>query len=121
MAEQAAMNLPPEGLNKGAADRLRIVGAPMSGAAISHPTPEAAPGGSRVIMRRGDRIEPGVPRRRLHLDLAPEKIVGRLAAERDPVAAPVGGHAQLCHDRLTGAGFDFLSGCRGSAVGKDVQ
>ncbi|MFT6775100.1 MAG: hypothetical protein ACJA1L_002818, partial [Paracoccaceae bacterium] len=25
MAEQAAMNLPPEGLNKGAADRLRIV------------------------------------------------------------------------------------------------
>jgi len=127
MAEVGNMGLPPKVLRKGIKDMVRISDARMSGTAygtvVLHTSPEAAAGGPLAIVRDGDMIELDVPNRRLHLDVTDEEIAARLAAWRNPVAAPESGYARLYHDHVagadTGADFDFLIGCRGNAVGKD--
>ena len=54
---------------------------------------------------------------------AVEELEARLAEWQPRVARPGGGYDQLYHDHVegadTGADFDFLKGCRGSAVGRD--
>lgn len=127
MAEVGNMGLPPKVLRKGITDMVRISDARMSGTAygtvILHTTPEAAAGGPLAIVQTGDMIELDVPNRRLHLDVPDAEIAARLAAWTNPVTAPESGYARLYHDHVTGADtgadFDFLKGCRGSAVGKD--
>jgi L-arabonate dehydrase len=127
MAEVGNMGLPPKVLRKGITDMVRISDARMSGTAygtvILHTTPEAAAGGPLAIVQNGDFIEVDVPNRRLHLDVPEAEIAARLAAWVNPVIAPQSGYARLYHDHVTGADtgadFDFLIGCRGSAVGKE--
>jgi L-arabonate dehydrase len=127
MAEVGNMGLPPKVLRKGITDMVRISDARMSGTAygtvVLHTTPEAAAGGPLAVVRDGDMIEIDVPNRRLHLDIADSELQARLAAWQPSIAVPPSGYARLYHDHVqgadTGADFDFLQGCRGSAVGKD--
>jgi len=127
MAEVGNMGLPPKVLRKGITDMVRISDARMSGTAygtvVLHTSPEAAVGGPLAVVRNGDMIELDVDARRLHLDISAEELQARLAAWTPNVPAPQGGYAQLFHTHVegadTGADFDFLRGCRGSAVGKD--
>ncbi|WP_028035558.1 L-arabinonate dehydratase [Chelativorans sp. J32] len=127
MAEVGNMGLPPKVLRKGITDMVRISDARMSGTAygtvVLHTSPEAAVGGPLAVVRNGDVIELDVPNRRLHLDISEAELGRRLAEWRPIVHRPEGGYAQLFHDHVqgadTGADFDFLKGCRGSAVGRD--
>jgi dihydroxy-acid dehydratase len=133
MAEVGNMGLPPKILRQGVTDMVRISDARMSGTAfgtvVLHTAPEAAMGGPLAVVQNGDMIELDVKGRRLHLDITPEELSGRLAVWRvDQSGAnprPTSGYAQLFHDRVmgadTGADFDFLVGCRGNAVGKEAH
>ncbi|MCL6707746.1 L-arabinonate dehydratase [Pseudomonas sp. R2.Fl] len=127
MAEVGNMGLPPKVLRKGITDMVRISDARMSGTAygtvLLHTSPEAARGGPLAIVKNGDFIEIDVDARRVHLDISDEEMQRRLANWRPTVETPASGYARLYHDHVegadTGADFDFLKGCRGSAVGKD--
>ena len=127
MAEVGNMGLPPKVLRKGITDMVRISDARMSGTAygtvVLHTSPEAAVGGPLAVVRNGDMIELDVEARRLHLDISDEELAARLAAWQPVVEPPTGGYAHIFHAHVqgadTGADFDFLRGCRGSAVGKD--
>jgi L-arabonate dehydrase len=129
MAEVGNMGLPPKVLRKGIVDMVRISDARMSGTAygtvVLHTSPEAARGGPLAVVRSGDMIELDVEARRIHLDISDEELAARLAQWVPPVAAPVGGYAQLYHERVmgpdTGADFDFLVGCRGNAVAREAH
>jgi dihydroxy-acid dehydratase len=133
MAEVGNMGLPPKILKKGITDMVRISDARMSGTAfgtvVLHTAPEAAVGGPLAVVQNGDMIELDVPNRRLHLDISDAELAKRLAAwdvtKSGANPRPDGGYAQLYHDRVTGADtgadFDFLVGCRGSAVGKEAH
>ncbi|MBX2884160.1 MAG: dihydroxy-acid dehydratase, partial [Granulosicoccus sp.] len=127
MAEVGNMGLPPKILKKGIVDMVRISDARMSGTAygtvVLHTAPEAAVGGPLAIVRDGDIIELNVPERRLHIDITEEELAARLHTWRSSVSAPESGYEFLFHSHVlgadTGADFDFLVGCRGSAVAKD--
>ncbi|HSO48490.1 MAG TPA: dihydroxy-acid dehydratase, partial [Rhizobiaceae bacterium] len=127
MAEVGNMGLPPKVLRKGITDMVRISDARMSGTAygtvILHASPEAARGGPLAVVRDGDMIELDVPARSLRLDIPEAELAERLAAWKPAIDVPSGGYARLYHDHVegaeSGADFDFLKGCRGSAVGKD--
>lgn len=127
MSEVGNMGLPPKVLKKGITDMVRISDARMSGTAygtvVLHTAPEAAAGGPLAIVRNGDMIELDVAARRIHLDISDEELTERLASWTPIHELPESGYAKLFHDHVegadTGADFDFLKGCRGSAVGKD--
>ncbi|MCP1169430.1 L-arabinonate dehydratase [Limimaricola litoreus] len=127
MAEVGNMGLPPKILRKGITDMVRISDARMSGTAygtvVLHTSPETARGGPLAVVRSGDMIELDVAARRLHLDISDEELAARLADWTPHTQAPASGYASLYHERVmgpeTGADFDFLVGCRGSAVGKE--
>jgi dihydroxy-acid dehydratase len=127
MAEVGNMGLPPKVLRKGITDMVRISDARMSGTAygtvILHTSPEAAAGGPLAVVQNGDMIELDVSARSLHLDIADDELQARLASWKRSHDVPVSGYAKLFHDHVegadTGADFDFLKGCRGSAVGKE--
>lgn len=133
MAEVGNMGLPPKILKKGITDMVRISDARMSGTAfgtvVLHTSPEAAVGGPLAVVQSGDMIELDVPNRKLHLDISDAELAKRLEAwnaeDSGANPRPVGGYAQLYHDRVTGADtgadFDFLVGCRGNAVGKEAH
>ncbi|WP_018690447.1 L-arabinonate dehydratase [Ahrensia kielensis] len=127
MAEVGNMGLPPKVLRKGITDMVRISDARMSGTAygtvILHTAPEAAAGGPLAVVQNGDMIELDVAARSLHLDIPNDELQSRLDSWKRSHDVPVSGYAKLFHDHVegadTGADFDFLKGCRGSAVGKD--
>lgn len=127
MSEVGNMGLPPKILKKGITDMVRISDARMSGTAygtvVLHTAPEAAAGGPLAIVRNGDMIELDVAARRIHLDISDDELTERLASWTPIHELPESGYAKLFHDHVegadTGADFDFLKGCRGSAVGKD--
>ncbi|MFK3738356.1 IlvD/Edd family dehydratase [Massilia sp. TN1-12] len=127
MAEVGNMGLPPKLLARGIKDMVRISDARMSGTAygtvVLHVAPEAMAGGPLGIVRDGDVIELDCANGRLHLDVPDEEIRTRQAdrAEKQP-ALPKTGYAGLYIDHVLqadeGCDFDFLVGCRGSAVPK---
>ena len=127
MSEVGNMGLPPKVLKKGITDMVRISDARMSGTAygtvVLHASPEAAAGGPLAVVKTGDLIELDVPARRIHLDIPDVELVARLANWKPSHHVPESGYARLFHDHVqgadTGADFDFLQGCRGSAVPKD--
>nr|WP_314541178.1 IlvD/Edd family dehydratase [uncultured Massilia sp.] len=127
MAEVGNMGLPPKLLARGIKDMVRISDARMSGTAygtvVLHVAPEAMAGGPLGIVRDGDFIELDCANGRLHLDVPDDEIRTRQAdrAENQP-ALPKTGYAGLYIDHVLqadeGCDFDFLVGCRGSAVPK---
>lgn len=127
MAEVGNMSLPPKLLAKGITDMVRISDARMSGTAygtvVLHVAPEAMAGGPLGIVKDGDFIELDCANGRLHLDVSDEEIKTRLADRAETqVAPPKTGYAGLYLDHVLqadeGCDFDFLVGCRGSAVPK---
>ncbi|MEO3691974.1 IlvD/Edd family dehydratase [Roseateles paludis] len=127
MAEVGNMGLPPKLLAAGVTDMVRISDARMSGTAygtvVLHVAPEARAGGPLAIVREGDWIELDCAAGRLHLDVPEAEIATRLAAWQsaqttDP--ADASGYRRLYVEHVLqadeGCDFDFLRGCRGSAV-----
>ena len=128
MAEVGNMGLPPKVLKKGITDMVRISDARMSGTAygtvVLHTTPEAAVGGPLAVVRDGDMIELDVPEPAACISTFRKPNWRTAWPPGSPrIDVPAGGYARLYHDHVegadTGADFDFLKGCRGSAVGKD--
>jgi dihydroxyacid dehydratase/phosphogluconate dehydratase len=127
MAEVGNMGLPPKLLARGITDMVRISDARMSGTAygtvVLHVAPEAMAGGPLGIVKDGDFIELDCANGRLHLDVPDEEIKSRLADRAESQTPPVRtGYQGLYLDHVLqadeGCDFDFLVGCRGSAVPK---
>jgi dihydroxyacid dehydratase/phosphogluconate dehydratase len=127
MAEVGNMGLPPKLLAGGITDMVRISDARMSGTAygtvVLHVAPEAMAGGPLGIVRDGDMIELDCANGRLHLDVPDDEIRTRLAGRAEHQVAPAKtGYQGLYLDHVLqadeGCDFDFLVGCRGSAVPK---
>ena len=126
MAEVGNMGLPPKLLAKGVTDMVRISDARMSGTAygtvVLHVAPEAAAGGPLAAVRNGDFIELDCAAGRLHLEVSDAELQDRLQTPQPDTSAAIfnSGYARLYVDRVLqadeGCDFDFLVGCRGSAV-----
>ncbi|MDH0865841.1 dihydroxy-acid dehydratase [Mitsuaria sp. GD03876] len=127
MAEVGNMGLPPKLLAQGVKDMVRISDARMSGTAygtvVLHVAPEAKAGGPLAVVREGDWIELDCAANRLHLDIPPAELEARLAAwaaTQQPDPADLSGYRKLYVEHVLqadeGCDFDFLRGCRGSAV-----
>ena len=124
MAEVGNMGLPPKLLRRGIKDMVRISDARMSGTAygtvVLHVAPEAAAGGPLAAVRDGDFIELDCAAGRLHLDISDEELASRLASFKPPEHAMQGGYQRLYVNHVLqadqGCDFEFLVGCRGSAV-----
>jgi L-arabonate dehydrase len=127
MAEVGNMGLPPKLLAQGVTDMVRISDARMSGTAygtvVLHVAPEAMAGGPLGIVRDGDLIELDCKNGRLNIDISDEELKERMevrAKIQQPAATS--GYERLYLDHVLqadeGCDFDFLVGCRGSAVAK---
>ena len=127
MAEVGNMGLPPKILATGVKDMVRISDARMSGTAygtvVLHVAPEARAGGPLAVVKEGDFIELDCAAGRLHLDVSDEELAKRLEAWAaaqtvDPADATGYRHLYVQHvlQADEGCDFDFLRGCRGSAV-----
>jgi L-arabonate dehydrase len=127
MAEVGNMGLPPKLLAAGVKDMVRISDARMSGTAygtvVLHVAPEARAGGPLAIVQEGDFIELDCAAGRLHLDVPEAEIQQRLqawAAAQVVDPADASGYRSLYVQHVLqadeGCDFDFLRGCRGSAV-----
>jgi len=125
MAEVGNMALPAKILKKGIEDMVRISDARMSGTAfgtvVLHVSPEAALGGNINFVRDGDIITLDVSARTISVDISDEELNKRKLNWIPPLP-PQSGYARMFHDHIEGpelgADFDFLKGCRGSAVPK---
>lgn len=127
MAEVGNMGLPPKLLAQGVKDMVRISDARMSGTAygtvVLHVAPEARAGGPLAVVKEGDFIELDCAAGRLHLDVPEEELKKRLeawAAAQTVDPADASGYRSLYVQHVLqadeGCDFDFLRGCRGSAV-----
>ncbi|MGM9482348.1 IlvD/Edd family dehydratase [Roseateles sp. NT4] len=127
MAEVGNMGLPPKLLAQGIKDMVRISDARMSGTAygtvVLHVAPEARAGGPLAVVQEGDFIELDCAAGRLHLDVPEDELQERLkvwaaAQTVDPADATGYRHLYIQHvlQADEGCDFDFLRGCRGSAV-----
>ena len=127
MAEVGNMGLPPKILATGVKDMVRISDARMSGTAygtvVLHVAPEARAGGPLAVVQEGDFIELDCAAGRLQLDISDEELKTRLEAWAaaqtvDPADASGYRHLYVQHvlQADEGCDFDFLRGCRGSAV-----
>src|ERR1700712_5002562 len=127
MAEVGNMGLPPKLLAQGVTDMVRISDARMSGTAygtvVLHVAPEARAGGPLAVVREGDWIELDCLAGRLNIDVSDTEITARLATWKESqVATPAdsSGYRKLYVQHVLqadeGCDFDFLLGCRGSAV-----
>jgi len=124
MAEVGNMGLPPKLLAKGIKDMVRISDARMSGTAygtvVLHVAPEAMAGGPLGAVKDGDWIELDCANNKLQLEISDEEMKARLAERAAQQEPPKSGYQQLYIDHVLqadeGCDFDFLVGCRGSAV-----
>jgi dihydroxyacid dehydratase/phosphogluconate dehydratase len=129
MPEVGNMGLPPKLLARGITDMVRISDARMSGTAygtvVLHVSPEAAMGGPLALVREGDWIELDVEGRRLHLDVDDTELERRRGEWIAPEPAFKSGYQSLYVKHVLqadeGADFDFLLGCRGHAVPRDLH
>jgi dihydroxy-acid dehydratase len=127
MAEVGNMALPAKLLERGITDMVRVSDARMSGTAygpvVLHVCPEAAAGGPLALVEEGDWIELDVEARKLHLDVDEAELARRRAAWVAPEPAFKSGYQSLYVKHVLqadqGADFDFLTGCRGSAVPRE--
>ncbi|HEY3713323.1 MAG TPA: IlvD/Edd family dehydratase [Jatrophihabitantaceae bacterium] len=129
MPEVGNMPLPARLLERGVRDLVRISDARMSGTAygtvVLHVAPEAAAGGPLGLIRTGDQIVLDVANRRLDVDLPADELARRAPSSEAEAAyaVPTGGWERLYIDHVLqadrGADLDFLTGRRGSAVGRE--
>jgi L-arabonate dehydrase len=130
MAEVGNMGLPPKLLAQGITDMVRLSDARMSGTAygtvVLHVAPEARAGGPLAVVQEGDWIELDSYRGILRLDIPDDALQARIAdwhetrASKHADPADLSGYRNLYVEHVLqadqGCDFDFLVGCRGSAV-----
>jgi dihydroxy-acid dehydratase len=129
MAEVGNMGLPPKLLAKGITDMVRISDARMSGTAygtvVLHVSPEAALGGPLALVSEGDWIALDVEARTLVLEVDDAELARRRAEWVAPAPAMTSGYQALYVQHVLqadkGADFDFLQGCRGHEVPRDLH
>jgi len=129
MAEVGNMGLPPKLLAKGITDMVRISDARMSGTAygtvVLHVSPEAALGGPLALVSEGDWIALDVEARTLVLEVDDAELARRRAEWVAPAPAMTSGYQALYVQHVMqadkGADFDFLQGCRGHEVPRDLH
>jgi dihydroxy-acid dehydratase len=129
MAEVGNMGLPAKLLAKGITDMVRISDARMSGTAygtvVLHVSPEAALGGPLALVREGDWIALDVEARSLVLEVDDAELARRRAEWIAPTPAMKSGYQALYVQHVLqadkGADFDFLQGCRGHEVPRDLH
>ncbi|MFD7293410.1 IlvD/Edd family dehydratase [Streptomyces sp. NPDC059897] len=127
MPEVSNVPLPTKLLKAGVTDMVRVCDGRMSGTGygtvVLHVAPEAAVGGPLALVRDGDTITLDVPKRSLHLEVDEAELARRRAAWQAPELRHTSGYAWLYTQHVEGADrgadFDFLRGCRGSAVPRD--
>jgi dihydroxy-acid dehydratase len=127
MPEVGNLPIPRVLVERGITDMVRISDARMSGTSygtvVLHVAPEAAAGGPLAVVRTGDWIELDVRARSLRVDITDEELRARLATWTPPPPVAESGYARLFVDHVLqanrGADFDFLVGCRGSAMGRE--
>ncbi len=127
MAEVGNMELPPNLLEQGVTDMVRVSDARMSGTAygtvVLHVAPEARAGGPLAIVQDGDWIELDAFAGVLRIDISDKEIQSRLdawkAAQRE-IPEDRSGYRKLYVEHVLqadqGCDFDFLVGCRGADV-----
>jgi dihydroxy-acid dehydratase len=129
MAEVGNMGLPPKLLARGITDIVRISDARMSGTAygtvVLHISPEAALGGPLALVQEGDWIALDVDARTLVLEVDAAELASRRAKWAAPQKAMTSGYQSLYIQHVMqadkGADFDFLQGCRGHQVPRDLH
>jgi dihydroxy-acid dehydratase len=129
MAEVGNLGLPAKLLAKGITDMVRISDARMSGTAygtvVLHVCPEAALGGPLALVREGDWIALDVEARTLALEVDDAELARRRAEWTAPKPAMTTGYQALYVQHVLqadkGADFDFLQGCRGHDVPRDLH
>jgi L-arabonate dehydrase len=129
MPEVGNMPLPPKLLARGVTDLVRISDARMSGTAygtvVLHVSPESAAGGALALVENGDEIELDLSRRRLELRVNQDELNRRRARWTPPPPAMSSGYQRLYVDHVMqahlGADLDFLVGCRGAAVPREMH
>jgi len=129
MAEVGNLGLPAKLLAKGITDMVRISDARMSGTAygtvVLHVCPEAALGGPLALVREGDWIALDVEARTLALEVDDAELARRRAEWVAPEQAMTSGYQALYVKHVLqadkGADFDFLQGCRGHGVPRDLH
>ncbi len=131
MPEVGNLPLPRRLLRQGVRDMVRISDARMSGTAfgtvVLHVAPESAAGGPLGLVRSGDEVILDAGNRTLDMVVPEEELVRR----REEISANVhggnlhlgSGYVELYRVHVMqadkGADFDFLVGCRGSAVPRE--
>ncbi len=129
MPEVGNMPLPPKLLERGITDLVRISDARMSGTAygtvVLHVSPESAAGGNLALVENGDEIELDTEARRLELLVSDEVLNQRRSRWTPPEPPQGGGYQRLYVDHVLqshlGADLDFLVGCRGAAVPREMH
>src|SRR2546426_10525366 len=113
MPEWGAAPIPARLLKRGVKDMVRISDARMSGTSygtvVLHVAPESAVGGPLALVRGGDEIELGVPRRSLTLKGGDDELARRKAARkpRPPHLSRGYGKLFLDHALQANEGGDF--------------
>ena len=125
MPEVGNMSLPRKLLDQGVRDMVRLSDARMSGTAygavVLHIAPESAVSGALALVEDGDMIELDVPKRKLHLDVAPEELERAVANVGSLHSAHSGrGYTRLFLDHVQqadrGVDLDILVGGSGQSV-----
>ncbi len=118
MPEVGNIPIPPQLLQQGVRDMVRISDGRMSGTAfgtiVLHISPESATGGPLALVQNGDEIELNVPERTLALHVSAPDLTRRRATWLPPEPAYNRGYGKLFLDTVTqahlGCDFDFLHG-----------
>jgi len=129
MPEVGNLELPQKVIKKGITDMVRISDARMSGTAygtvVLHISPESAVGGTLALVKTGDIIELDVEKRSLNLLVADEELKKRRAAWIPPKPTAERGYVSMFVKHVEqadkGCDFDFLKGCSGSVVLRDLH
>lgn len=129
MPEVGNLELPQKVIKKGITDMVRISDARMSGTAygtvVLHISPESAVGGTLALVKTGDIIELNVEKRSLNLLVTDEELKKRRAAWIPPKPTAERGYVSMFVKHVEqadkGCDFDFLKGCSGSVVLRDLH
>ncbi|KPK85608.1 MAG: dihydroxy-acid dehydratase [Bacteroides sp. SM23_62_1] len=129
MPEVGNVDLPEKLILRGVKDMVRISDGRMSGTAsgtvVLHVSPEAAAGGTLAFVENNDLVELDVENRTLNLLVTDEELKRRKEAWVPPEPLAERGYVSLYLNHVQqadkGADFDFLLGCSGDEVKRDLH
>ena len=127
MAEVGNMSIPKKLLEQGVTDLVRISDGRMSGTGfgtvVLHVSPEAAVGGTLVLVMNGDIISLDAHNRTLQLEVSEKELAIRRETWKQREKIHSRGYVHLYQTHVEqahlGADMDFLRGGSGSTVARD--